>query len=75
LPAKKKISRIIKISGTGTLLMMLHQVEAASSSGDTLVIQVDAQSGEVISEKVRTIRGPDGASRVYKTVERLHNGE
>jgi hypothetical protein len=50
-------------------------VEAASSSGDTLVIQVDAQSGEVISEKVRTIRGPDGASRVYKTVERLHNGE
>ena len=59
---------------------MLVQVETTGTTSpvvadNSLLLQLDTQSGELLSEKVRTVRGPDGAARTYKTVERLHNGE
>jgi hypothetical protein len=53
------------------------QIDEVGSShvGDSMLIHLNAQTGELLTEKFRTLRGPDGAARTYKTVERLNNGK
>jgi len=42
---------------------------------DTIYVQMDNQTGEIISHKTHTIRSPDGSSRTIKTIEKIKNGE
>jgi len=39
-----------------------------------MYVEMDNQTGEIISHKTQTIRGPDGSSRTVKTVEKIKNG-
>jgi len=43
-------------------------------SPNTMYVEMDNQTGEIISHKTQTIRGPDGSSRTVKTVEKIKNG-
>jgi len=40
----------------------------------SLVIEKDNVTGEIVSQKIHTIRSPDGSVRTIKTVEQLKNG-
>ena len=42
---------------------------------DTIYVQMDNQTGEIISHKTHTIRSPDGSSRTIKTIEKIKNGK
>jgi len=42
---------------------------------DTIYVQMDNETGEIISQKTHTIRSPDGSSRTIKTIEKIKNGE
>jgi len=46
-----------------------------SDDPETILIQVDNDTGEIVSSKTQTIRGSDGSTRTIKTVEKLKNGE
>jgi len=41
---------------------------------NSLVIEKDNITGEIVSQKIHTIRSPDGSVRTIKTVEQLKNG-
>jgi len=41
---------------------------------NSLVIEKDNVTGEIVSQKIHTIRSPDGSVRTIKTVEQLKNG-
>jgi len=42
---------------------------------ETIRVQMDNQTGEIISQKTHTIRSPDGSSRTIQTIEKIKNGE
>lgn len=42
---------------------------------ETIYVQMDNETGEIISQKTHTIRSPDGSSRTIKTIEKIKNGE
>jgi len=42
---------------------------------ETIYVQMDNETGEIISQKTQTIRSPDGSSRTIKTIEKIKNGE
>lgn len=41
---------------------------------NSLVIEKDNITGEIVSQKIHTMRSPDGSVRTIKTVEQLKNG-
>jgi len=47
--------------------------ELDQKSPDTIYVEMDNQTGEIISHKTQTIRRPDGSSRTVKTVEKIKN--
>jgi len=46
-----------------------------SEDPDSILIQVDNDTGEIVSQKTQTIRGSDGSTRTIKTVEKIKDGE
>jgi len=49
-------------------------VEMDPGSSDKILIHMDNDTGEIISQKIHTIRSPGGSTRTIKTVEKLKNG-
>lgn len=48
--------------------------QEGDDDGNSLVIEKDNVTGEIVSQKIHTIRSPDGSVRTIKTVEQLKNG-
>jgi len=46
-----------------------------SDHPESLRLQMDNQTGEIISQKTRTIRGKDGSSKTIRTIEKIKNGD
>jgi len=42
---------------------------------ESIQVQMDNETGEIISQKTHTIRSPDGSSKTIKTIEKIKNGE
>jgi len=49
-------------------------LEMEPESPDKILIHMDNDTGEIISQKIHTIRSSDGSYRTIKTVEKLKNG-
>ena len=53
----------------------LQAEERREGEEDSLVVQRDNETGDIITQKTQTIRGPAGSSRTIKTIERIRGGE
>jgi len=63
-------------SGVHTLLQQkIEAEERREGEEDSLVVQRDNETGDIITQKTQTIRGPAGSSRTIKTIERIRGGE
>jgi len=51
------------------------EVAEGEGNSDSLLIQVDNDTGEIVSQKTQIIRGSDGSSRTIKTVEKIKDGD
>jgi len=66
----------LKSSVHAFLEQNMKNEEGDLGEGDDYVsVQTNEKTGEVISQRVRTLRGPDGSSRTFKTIEKLKHGE
>jgi len=46
-----------------------------SDPPESLQLQMDNQTGEIISQKTHTIRSKDGSSKTIRTIEKIRNGD
>jgi len=46
-----------------------------SDPPESLQLQMDNQTGEIISQKTHTIRSKDGSSKTIRTIEKIKNGD